>query len=382
MAVALSHPISDGQRTDWVALARELGPRFAERAAGHDADDTFVTTNYAELKARRVFSAGVPAELGGGGASHQELSEMLRAFAHYCSSTALALSMHTHLVATAAWRWRHEGAPVEPLLRRVAAEEIVLVSTGASDFLPGSGTARKVDGGYLVTGRKVFGSGSPAGSLLMTMAIYDDPKDGPTVLHIAVPLDATGVKILDNWRALGMRATGSNDIVLESVFVPDAAVGGRRKPGVWGPTFFVICTIAFPLVFSVYVGIAESARRLALREAAKKAKDPSVQAMVGEMENELATARMALSHMVDAAATSSIGAQTTNEILMGRTIAGRAAIRTVEKAMEVVGGASYFRALGLERLFRDVQGARFHAVQEKPQQLYSGRLALGLDVNG
>lgn len=307
---------------------------------------------------------------------------MLRAFAHYCSSTALALSMHTHLVATAAWRWRHEGAPVEPLLRRVAAEEIVLVSTGASDFLPGSGTARKVDGGYLVTGRKVFGSGSPAGSLLMTMAIYDDPKDGPTVLHIAVPLDATGVKILDNWRALGMRATGSNDIVLESVFVPDAAVGGRRKPGVWGPTFFVICTIAFPLVFSVYVGIAESARRLALREAAKKAKDPSVQAMVGEMENELATARMALRHMIDAAATSSIGAETTNEILMGRTIAGRAAIRTVEKAMEVVGGASYFRALGLERLFRDVQGARFHAVQEKPQQLYSGRLALGLDVNG
>jgi acyl-CoA dehydrogenase len=307
---------------------------------------------------------------------------MLRTFAHYCSSTALALSMHTHLVATAAWRWRHEGAPVEPLLRRVAAEEIVLVSTGASDFLPGSGTARKVEGGYLVTARKIFGSGSPAGSLLMTMAIYDDPKDGPTVLHIAVPLEATGVKILDNWRTLGMRATGSNDIVLENVFVPDAAVGGRRKPGVWGPTFYVICTIAFPLVSSVYVGIAENARRLALREAAKKAKDPSVQAMVGEMENELATARMALRHMIDAAATSSISAETTNEILMGRTIAGRAAIRTVEKAMEVVGGASYFRALGLERLFRDVQGARFHAVQEKPQQLYSGRLALGLDVNG
>jgi acyl-CoA dehydrogenase len=382
MAVALSDPISGGQRADWVALAHELGPRFAERAAAHDANDTFVTTNYAELREHRVFSAGVPTELGGGGASHAELSAMLRTFAHYCSSTALALSMHTHLVATAAWRWRHEGAPVEPLLRRVAAEEIVLVSTGASDFLPGSGTARKVDGGYLVTARKVFGSGSPAGSLLMTMAIHDDPKDGPTVLHLPVPLDATGVKILDNWRTLGMRATGSNDIVLESVFVPDAAVGGRRKPGVWGPTFYVICTIALPLVSSVYVGIAESARRLALREAAKKAKDPSVQAMAGEMENELATARMALRHMIDAAATSSIGAETTNEVLMGRTIAGRAAIRTVEKAMEVVGGASYFRALGLERLFRDVQGARFHAVQEKPQQLYSGRLALGLDVNG
>jgi alkylation response protein AidB-like acyl-CoA dehydrogenase len=77
-----------------------------------------------------------------------------------------------------------------------------------------------------------------------------------------------------------------------------------------------------------------------------------------------------------------MGVQTTNQVLVGRTLAGRAAIRTVEKAMEVVGGASFFRALGLERLFRDVQGARFHPLQEKPQVIYSGRLALGLDVNG
>jgi alkylation response protein AidB-like acyl-CoA dehydrogenase len=382
MAVALSHPISSGQRTDWVALADALGPRFAERAAAHDANDTFVTTNYAELREHRVFSAGVPAELGGGGAAHPELCAMLRTFGHYCSSTALALSMHTHLVAAPTWRWRHEGAPVEPFLRRVAAEELVLVSTGGSDFLAGSGTARKVDGGYRVTARKIFGSGSPAGSLLMTMAIYDDPQDGPTVLHFPVPLDAPGVTILDNWRTLGMRATGSNDIVLEDVFVPDAAIGGRRKPGVWGPAFYVIYTIAFPLIYSVYVGIAESARDLAVRGAQKKAKDPNVQALVGEMENELATARMALRHMIDTAATTSIGAATTNEVLVGRTLAGRSAIRTVEKAMEVVGGASFFRALGLERLFRDVQAARFHPLQEKPQQLYSGRLALGLDVNG
>ena len=382
MAVALSHPISDGQRTDWVGLARELGPRFAERAAAHDASDTFVTTNYAELRARRVFSAGVPAELGGGGASHAELCAMLRTFAHHCSSTALALSMHTHQVAVPVWRWRHEGAPVEPFLRRVATEELILVSSGGSDFLAGSGTARKVDGGYRVTARKIFGSGSPAGSLLMTMAIYDDPKDGPTVLHFPVPLDAPGVKILDNWRTLGMRATGSNDIVLDDVFVPDAAVGARRQPGVWSPIFHVTYAIAFPLVLSVYLGVAETARELALREAARKAKDPSVQAQVGEMENELATARMALRHMIDAAATGSMGVETTNEVLMGRTIAGRAVIRTVEKAMEVVGGASFFRVLGLERLFRDVQGVRFHPLQEKPQQLYTGRLALGLDVNG
>jgi len=163
MAVTLSQPTSDRQRTDWVAVARELGPRFADRAAAHDAADTFVTANYAELRERRVFSAGVPAELGGDGASHAELCSMLRTFAHYCSSTALSLSMHTHLVAVPAWRWRHEAAPVEPFLRRVAAEELILVSTGGSDFLAGSGTARKVEGGYRVSARKIFGSGSPAG---------------------------------------------------------------------------------------------------------------------------------------------------------------------------------------------------------------------------
>ena len=290
MAIALSHPTSDGQRSDWVALARELGPRFAERAASHDGNDTFVTTNYAELREHRIFAAGVPAELGGGGASHPELSAMLRTLAHYCGSTALALSMHTHLVAVAAWRWRHEGAQVEAFLRRVAAEQPVLVSTGGSDFLAGTGTARKVDGGYRVTARKIFGSGSPAGSLLMTMAIYDDPQDGPTVLHFPVPLDAPGVKVLDNWRTLGMRATGSNDILLEDVFVPDAAIGARRPPGVWSHTFHVIATIAFPLVFSVYVGVAENARDLALREASRKAKDQNVQILAGEMDNELATA--------------------------------------------------------------------------------------------
>jgi acyl-CoA dehydrogenase len=382
MAIAISHPTDSGRRTDWVAVADELGPRFAERAAAHDANDTFVAANYDELRTHRVFSAGVPAELGGGGASHPELCSMLRSFAHYCSSTALALSMHTHLVAVPAWRWRHERAPVDPFLRRVATEELVLVSTGGSDFLAGSGTARKVEGGYRITGRKIFGSGSPGGALLMTMAVFDDPQRGPTVLHFPVPLDAPGVQIHDNWRTLGMRATGSNDIVLDEVFVPDSAVGVRRAPGVWSPPFHTIYTIAFPLVYSVYVGVAERARDLALREASKKAKDPNVQTLVGEMDNELATARMALQHMIDAAATDTIGAETTNAVAVGRTLAGRAAIRTVEKAMEVVGGAAFFRALGLERLFRDVQGARFHPLQEKPQLLYSGRLALGLDVNG
>ena len=365
----------------WVAVVRRLGPAFAARAAAHDADDSFVADNYAELRAHRVFSAGVPAELGGGGASHAELADVLRVLATYCSSTALALSMHTHQVLIPTWRWRHEQAPVEPFLRRVAAEELVLVSSGGSDWVAGSGTAEKVEGGYRVTGRKVFGSGTPTGDLLMTMAIYDDPKDGPTVLHFAIPLSAPGVKIQDTWRTLGMRGTGSHDTVLDGVFVPDAAIGVRRPAGRWSLPMHVTAAIALPLIYAVYVGVAEAARALALDVAAKRRDDPTIQRLVGEMDNELTAARLAHRHMLDVATQSPMGAETTGQILIGRTLIAQTVIKTVERAMEVAGGAGFFRSLGLERLFRDVQGARYHQVREPAQLLYAGRLALGLDVN-
>src|SRR5262249_9633540 len=206
MAASQTAPTGDRVRADWVAIAREIGPRFATRAAHHDAADTFVAENYRDLRERRVFSAGVPSELGGGGASHAELCAMVRGLAHYCGSTALALAMHTHQVAIAAWRWRHQGAPTRALLRRVAAEEVVLGTSGGSDWITGSGRAERVDGGYRVTGRKVFASGAPAGDLFMTMAVYEDPEAGPTVVHVAIPFDAPGLHVKDNWRVLGMRA--------------------------------------------------------------------------------------------------------------------------------------------------------------------------------
>lgn len=367
---------------DWAALAQRLGPRFAERATSHDADDRFVSDNYAVLKEHLVFSAGVPSELGGGGASHADLGEMLRTLAHDCSSTALALSMHTHLVATAAWRWRNERAPVEPLLRRIAAEQLVLISSGGSDWLNGSCKAVAVEDGYHVSGRKIFASGSPAGQLFMTTAVLEEGVDAPTVLHITVPFDAPGVTVLDNWRTLGMRATGSNDVILDNVYVPSSAVAARRPQGKWSPLMHTTATIAFPLVYSVYLGVAEAARDLAVREAQRKCADPATPYLVGEMETELAAARLAVASMMHTAQSPKFGPETTNTLFMARTLAGRHAIRTVEKAMEVAGGAAFFRTRGLERLFRDIQAARYHPLQEKPQQLYAGRMALGLDLNG
>jgi acyl-CoA dehydrogenase len=378
-AMAIAQP---AEPTDWIGLIDRLGPAFAERAAAHDASDRFVADNYAALKEAGLFAAGVPAELGGGGATHAELCDMLRTLAHYCGSTALAFSMHTHMTAINVWRWRHDKAPVEPLLKRVANEQIVLLSSGGSDWLPGSGKAEKVDGGFRITARKVFSSGAPAGDILMTSAVYDDPQAGPTVLHFGVPLKVEGVRVLDTWRTLGMRATGSHDIELNGVFVADAAIGVRRPRGKWHHLFHVISMVAFPLIYAVYVGLAEAAREKALALAAKRKRDPQLPYLVGEMENAVVAAQLALRHMMDTAASNKPGPATTSAIFVGRQLAGQNAVRAVEKAMEVAGGAGFYRDAGLERLFRDVQGARFHPLQEKPQQQLTGRFALGLDIDG
>ena len=367
---------------DWADRAGRIADAIAVHAATHDADDSFVEEAYALLKAEGFFKALVPVEFGGGGAEVSEICQVIRRLGAACGSTALAFAMHSHLVAVAAWRWKHQGAPTEGLLKRVAAEDLVLVSSGGSDWLDSGGVATRVDGGFTISARKPFSSGSPAGDLLSTSAVWNDPDGGPTVLHFAVSLKAPGVSLMDTWHTLGMRGTGSHDIVLSDVFVPDAAVAGRRPQGPWHPLFHAISMIAFALIYSAYVGVAEGARATALTLARRKGEDEALPLLVGEMENAFATAEMALERMILLADTGTPGPDATSRAMIGRTLVGRAAIATVERAMEVAGGAAFYRATGLERAFRDIQGARFHPLQEKPQQRYTGRLALGWDIDG
>jgi alkylation response protein AidB-like acyl-CoA dehydrogenase len=159
---------------DLQALADVIGPRFAEGAAERDAGDVFVVEHYDILKQHQVFSALVPMELGGGGARHGAMCAFLRQLAHYCPSTALALSMHQHLVAAAVYNHRH-GRPGQAMLERVAAGEVVLVSTGANDWLESNGVVERVEKGFHVSARKSFCSGAPKGGVLVTSAPFKDP---------------------------------------------------------------------------------------------------------------------------------------------------------------------------------------------------------------
>ena len=367
---------------DWTRKAEEIAAAIAEHAAKHDADDSFVAEGFAALEEAGFFSALVPEELGGGGASVGEIADALRTIGAACGSTALAASMHSHIVAVAAWRWKKQGAPTDGLLKRIAAEKLKLVSSGGSDWLKSAGTMEKVEGGYRLTARKAFASGSTVGNLLMTSAVYDDPADGPTVLHFAVPLKGEGVSIAPTWQTMGMRGTGSDDVVFDGTFIPDAAIAGKRPQGQWHMLFHIISMIAFALIYSAYLGVAEGARNRALELAKKRPQDPMLAQMVGEMENRLLAAKLAHRRMVELAETGTPGPETTSEAMQLRTLAGQAAIDTVAKAMEVAGGAAFYRKTGLERTFRDIQAARFHPLQEKPQLDLTGRVALGWDIDG
>ena len=289
--------------------------------------------------------------------------------------------MHTHQVAIPAWRWRHQKAPVEALLKRIAAERIILLSSGGSDWIAGSGKAEKVDGGYRITARKIFSSGAPLGSLLMTTAVLEEPGQEPMVLHFGIPMNSPHVRIDPVWKTMGMRATGSHDIIIDGHVVPEAAVAVKRKAGEWHPLFQTIATIAFPLIYSAYLGVAEGARDLAIDLARKRRKDTHLFELAGRMDTELRAAQYAQRAMLDAVNENAPSAKSVNEVMAGRTLVARHAIAAVELAMETAGGQSFFRDRGLERRFRDIQGARFHPLQAGPQAEYAGRMALGEPVD-
>ncbi len=378
--MTLTREIQADAARDVVTIAKGLSDRIAAGAVRADAEDRFVAENYALLKEAGLVEAGVPQELGGGGADARALAGMLRVLGRACGSTALAFSMHTHQVAIPAWRWRHQKiAAVEPLLKRVASERIILLSSGGSDWIAGSGTAEKVEGGYRISGRKVFTSGAAAGDVLMTGAVLQEGAER-FVLHFGASMKAAEVRVEDTWHTLGMRGTGSHDVVLEGLFVADAGVALKRKAGEWHPVFQIIATTAFPLVYAAYLGVADGARDIAMSLARKRVMTPELRALAGRMETELRGAELAHEAMLAVVEQNAPSAESVNDVMIGKTLVADHAIRAVELAMELAGGAGFYRAAGLERCFRDIQGARYHPMQRGAQATYTGAMALGEPV--
>ncbi|WP_067658263.1 acyl-CoA dehydrogenase family protein [Nocardia harenae] len=357
---------------NWIDRAKAVGETLLPGVAERDRTGAIVPAD----TLRDLVAAGVPAEFGGGGATHAEVGALLRELGRHDPSTAVAFAMHCHLVATQVWRHNH-GADASGVLTKVA-NGAILVSTGASDWVESSGTAERVDGGYLVSARKAPASGCEIGTVLVTSIRWDTGPEGPRVLHCAVPLSAPGVRIEQTWDTIGLRATGSHTVVLEEVFVPDAAVSLIRPAGAWPPLLNTVIGAAMPLITAAYLGIADGAVETALRMVAGRT-DQHILQLAGELVNahttadDLVTAMFAGSDDLHFDNTDAYAART----LSRKTVAADQLIATVRLAMETVGGAGYSRGCDIERRYRDVHGILFHPLPRAKQLLFSGRVALG-----
>lgn len=366
----------------WLAVARDTAAVLADQAATYDESGDFHHEAFRLVRENGISSMLVPVECGGPGASHAEACAVLAEIGKADAAVAVTLSMHFHLVATQVWRFNHGFEA--PILERVHAEKLILVSTGASDWTDSYGSATRVDGGFRISARKAPSSGAPAGDIAITSVPWMDGPDGPQVVHCAVPFDAEGVSIDETWNATGIRASGSHTIVFDDVFVPDRAVSLIRPRGPWPALWNTVIGAAMPLIMSAYLGAADRAVEIAREVGRAKADQDHIPPTVGQMLNCYAVAHDAVRAMVSASENLTFDAtdEHSSYVLTRKTVSAEAMIETVRRAVNVVGGAGYSRGNELERIFRDIHGCQFHPLPEAKQIQFTGRLAVGLDPLG
>jgi alkylation response protein AidB-like acyl-CoA dehydrogenase len=367
---------------DWIIESERLSKEFAKRAMDSDTSGEFVFENYRQLKELKFFSAMIPKELGGGDVSHSEMCEIIRIIGKGCGSTGLALSMHQHLIAASVWKYKKEGAN-KVMLENVAENELILISTGARDWLESNGEMTKIEGGYLFSGKKFFASQSATGDLVVTSAPYKHPELGEQVLHFGVPIKSEGVTLMNDWNVMGMRSTGSQTIAFDKVFIPDSAISLSRDRGEYHPVWNVVLTVAMPLIMSAYVGIAERAEEIAIEMGIKYARNKAhLPYIIGELYNNLISAQSQWKAMYAKASDwrFSPSAEVTMDILSLKTNVTNACINTVNKAMEAIGGQSYYKKNELERLFRDIHAAQFHPLPKWDQFAFTGTQKLDREI--
>lgn len=264
------------------------------------------------------------------------------------------------------------------MLRNVANNELALISTGARDWLGSNGELKKRNGGYLFSGTKHFASQSAGGDLVVTSGTYLNNNNWE-VLHFAVPMTTNGVSILDNWDVMGMRGTGSNSILFENVFIPDSAISLSRPKNEFHPVWNVVLTVALPLIMSAYVGIAEKAKEIAIQKGKKYHRNQKhITTLIGRLNNVLLSAQTewkamcAITNELDFIPSEDL----TVDVLSHKTNVGENAKKTVEYAMEAIGGQSFYRSNVLERLFRDIQASPFHPLPKWEQFAFTGERLL------
>jgi alkylation response protein AidB-like acyl-CoA dehydrogenase len=364
-----------------------LAAVFATRAAEHDRLASFPHENFELLADAGMLSlTGSPAD-GGGGAGLSRVVALVGTVAEGCPSTALVLAMqliHVHLSS----RNPNWPASLRSLVGRSAGEGALInalrvepaLGTPARGGMPET-IARRIPEGWSLSGRKIYSTGAPGLHWMLVYARTDEAE--PRMGFFLVPAQSAGVTIEETWDQLGLRASGSHDVIFDGVIVPEANAVDVRAPAAWRPDPVQVAWNTLTIA-ALYTGVATAARdwlvkflreRIPANLGAPLASLPRMQEAVGGIEALLLTNRRLIA---DAAAehdrTGGPGANACNLI---KTVAAENAIRAVEEALKLTGNHGLSRSNPLERHLRDVLCARIHTPQADAALLAAGKSALG-----
>jgi len=378
----------------FVDLAATLADEFAQRAARHDEEASFPYENYARLRESGYTIMTIPEELGGLGANMLQRLKAQERLAQGCGATSLAINMHFNAIGLLIDFWRKFKDPkIETKLRQIAAGRLICGGSAsepdnAVPVLRPRATARRVDGGWLVIGRKIFGTQSIALDLFFSEATWTDNPQGETIITFVVPpCDTPGLVFKDDWHTMGMRATASRSTEMKDAFVPESAVMLQRPTFTRGGITDLFLRAPFT-IGAPYIGIALAARNFVVdfmrerpRFPLKKPMShlPSVYNKVGEMEVLIETARAV---MWKAAAEAEIEEPHSwaRKSVAARMVAIENSVRVVDLALRAVGGQAYFKRLPLERFFRDVRAGLFHPLDSDETLELLGKSAFGIPL--
>ncbi len=367
------------------AVAAEL----RQTAAHHDATGSFPFANFARLHQAGLLGLTVARRHGGRGGRLVEATSVIGGIAAAEPSTALVLAMQ--YIHHATMDGRGWPADLAARLGREAVADGALINslrvepdlgTPARGGLPAT-MARRVDGGFRLSGHKIYATGIPILSWAVVWARTDDAD--PLVGPFLVRADAAGVGVVETWNHLGMRATGSHDVVFDDVFVPADHAVDLRRPAAWGGPDPLHQAWNSLLISALYDGVARAGRdwlvgflhaRVPANLGAALATLPRMQQALGEIDGLLAAnARLIRTAARDTDDGAAVAA--TESALLKSTVTGNA-IAAVEAALRLAGNPGLSRDNALERHYRDVLCARIHTPQDDMAWTAAGRLALGL----
>ena len=362
---------------------RDLARRFALTAAAHDREGSFPHENIAALREAGLLSLTVPQQLGGADISLQRAAGIVATIAEGCPATALILSMQLIQQRGIA---RNAAIPeaVRTRIARGALERGELINalrvepelgTPARGGLPAT-TARRTASGWAITGRKIYSTGSPALDWGLVWARTDE--EAPRTGLFLLPMRTPGVRIVETWDQAGLRASGSHDVLMNDVALPEDHALDLRAPEAWTERDSDAMAWNTLLIAALYTGVARAARdwiigflrnRIPANLGQPLATLPRMQEAVGRIGSLILTNE----RLVANAATEPT---TPAELGLIKTVAADNAIAAVQEAMALCGNHALARSNPLERHLRDVLCARIHTPQPDAALLAAGRAAL------